>query len=78
MNEFNDPVHLILEKFRPAPSEHGGRHRSGSSVIADVLGITQNAVNRWRHTGMIPAKYQAAILAEARRRRLGVRAEDLM
>jgi len=72
------PVELVIAKFTPPPIEDAGRCRSGTTVLAQLLGIHKTSVNNWKRTGRIPSKYLGAILAESKRRRLGLAAEDLM
>lgn len=50
----------------------------GQSALASALGITQPAVNYWKRTGNIPAKWHAKIMRVAAERGISVTAADLV
>lgn len=57
----------------------------GTAGAAALVGLTSEAVKKWGRPaskggqgGLVPAKYQARYLQEARRRELPLTAEDLV
>lgn len=57
----------------------------GSRVLAEICGLTENAVYKWDRPrskggtgGLIPAQFQARVLKEAERRSIDLIAERLI
>lgn len=72
------PAQLVIKKFTPEPIADKGRRRSGTSVLAALLGVAQSTIHRWLATGIVPAAYHHDILKESRRLGLGLTADDLV
>lgn len=47
-------------------------------AVAEVCGVTREAVAQWKLRGRIPAKHQRSILIAARVRGLSITADDLL
>ena len=68
-----NPVEYVIDKMDP-----GVKGPTGLAVLADVTGVNRTTVGRWRHTGVIPAKYFPAILSWGRKHRVGISVNRLV
>ncbi len=70
---------------KPSAVERISKKFGGGAALATVCGVSRAAVSWWNTPlskngggGIIPAKYHAAILAAAKKRRVRVRPGDLV